>query len=117
MCSTDILVCQAKERAYYGFMAMNLSSTPLIDYADRLSNGAKMPRVSWKDIAAYPVAIPSEQVAAEYTRAIAPMLERMTASVHQAQTLATLRDTLLPRLISGQLRLPEVNGLPAEATA
>ena len=24
-----------------------------------------------------------------------------------AQTLATLRDTLLPRLISGQLRLPE----------
>ena len=25
----------------------------------------------------------------------------------QAQTLATLRDTLLPRLISGQLRLPE----------
>jgi type I restriction enzyme S subunit len=25
----------------------------------------------------------------------------------KAQTLATLRDTLLPRLISGQLRLPE----------
>ena len=29
----------------------------------------------------------------------------------QAQTLSTLRDTLLPRLISGQLRLPETENL------
>ena len=34
-------------------------------------------------------------------------IERANESVEQAQTLATLRDTLLPRLISGQLRLPE----------
>ena len=31
----------------------------------------------------------------------------MTAALPQAQTLAQLRDTLLPKLISGQLRLPE----------
>ena len=31
----------------------------------------------------------------------------MDENDQQAQTLATLRDTLLPRLISGQLRLPE----------
>jgi type I restriction enzyme S subunit len=86
---------------------MHLFSTTLIEYADRLSNGAKMPRVNWKDLAAYPVAIPPESVAADYTQAIAPMLYRMKANVHEAQTLATLRDTLLPRLISGQLRLPE----------
>ena len=35
----------------------------------------------------------------------------------QAQTLATLRDTLLPRLISGQLRLPEAEEQLAEAIA
>jgi type I restriction enzyme S subunit len=34
----------------------------------------------------------------------------MSANAEQAQTLATLRDTLLPRLISGQLRLPDVVG-------
>ena len=34
-------------------------------------------------------------------------MDRMKANIHQAQTLATLRDTLLPRLISGQLRVPE----------
>jgi type I restriction enzyme S subunit len=31
----------------------------------------------------------------------------MMANVLQTQTLANLRDTLLPRLISGQLRLPD----------
>ena len=31
-----------------------------------------------------------------------------------AQTLTSLRDTLLPRLISGQLRLPEAEVLAAE---
>ena len=37
----------------------------------------------------------------------APLLERWIATSLQAQSLATLRDTLLPRLISGALRLPE----------
>lgn len=40
----------------------------------------------------------------------------MDHNTFQAQTLATLRDTLLPRLISGQLRLPEAAALIEEAT-
>ena len=111
VCSTDILVCQARRRPYFGFVTMQLSSTSLIDYADRLSNGAKMPRIGWRDIAAYPVVIPPDQIAAEYTNAVTPILDRMNANVFQAQTLATLRDTLLPRLISGQLRLPNVESV------
>ncbi|MCK9608044.1 MAG: restriction endonuclease subunit S [Methylomonas sp.] len=38
---------------------------------------------------------------------VAPIHERIFENEKQAKTLATLRDTLLPRLISGQLRLPE----------
>ena len=38
---------------------------------------------------------------------VVPLLDRRIESELQVQTLATLRDTLLPRLISGQLRLPE----------
>ena len=113
VCSTDILVCQAKQPAYYGVVVMHLFSTAFIDYADRLSNGAKMPRIGWRDIAAYPVVVPTEHIAALYTEAIAPVLGRMKANVFQAQTLAILRDTLLPRLISGQLRLPEAEALAA----
>jgi len=114
VCSTDILVCQSKKTAYYGMVAMCLFSTALVDYASRLSNGAKMPRINWKDLAEYPICIPPEALAAEYSKTIKPLFERMAANVHQAQTLTTLRDTLLPRLISGQLRLPDAEALLEE---
>ena len=94
---------------------MQFFSTALIEYAERLSNGAKMPRVGWKDLADYQTVIPAECVAAEYTRCVEPLLARMKANVHESQTLAALRDTLLPRLISGQLRLPDAESQIAEA--
>ncbi|WP_237859296.1 restriction endonuclease subunit S [Pseudomonas sp. PGPR81] len=115
VCSTDILVCQPKEREYFCVVAMHLFSETLISYADRLSNGAKMPRVNWKDLAAYPIVVPSSDIAAKLNEAIHPLLARMTDGVHRAQTLTQLRDTLLPRLISGQLRLPEAEVLIEEA--
>lgn len=117
VCSTDILVCQPSTADYFGAVAMHLFSEALIEYADRLSNGAKMPRVNWKDLAAYPICVPQQQVAARLNDALCPMVSRMNANVHQAHTLATLRDTLLPRLISGQLRLPDADNAIAEAIA
>lgn len=44
-------------------------------------------------------------------------MARLKASVHEAQTPATLPDTLLPRLISGQLRLPEAESATEAALA
>ncbi len=111
ICSTDILVCKAKSPEYYAFVLMHLFSTELVSYADRLSNGAKMPRVNWKDLAAYQVAIPPTELALTYMDVVKPMFAQITDNVLQAQTLATLRDALLPRLISGQLRLPKVESL------
>ena len=117
VCSTDILVCRPTKPCFYGFSAMQLFSEPLVTYSDRLSNGAKMPRVNWKDLAAYEVVIPDEEVAEMFTVTIQPLLNLMAANTHQAQTLSSLRDTLLPRLISGQLRLPDLQQLMEEAIA
>jgi len=52
--------------------------------------------------------IPPESVLETFEGVAKPIFDRIGHNRHQAQTLATLRDTLLPRLISGQLRLPEV---------
>jgi type I restriction enzyme S subunit len=54
------------------------------------------------------VLFPIEQLALAFSEIVEPIIEKIIANQKQAQTLATLRDTLLPRLISGQLRLPEV---------
>ena len=46
-----------------------------------------------------------------------PMLQRVQKSRSIAQCSTELRDTLLPRLISGKLRLPETEALVEEAIA
>jgi type I restriction enzyme S subunit len=58
------------------------------------------------------VAVPSDEVLAVFAEMVRPMTDR--AHLTQIQELATLRDTLLPRLISGQLRLPEAQTLLKE---
>ena len=65
------------------------------------------------DCFAYPLIVPAEHNAAAYTEVVSPLMDRMNGKVFQAQTLATLRDTFLPRLISGQLRLPNAEALAA----
>ncbi|WP_434717201.1 restriction endonuclease subunit S (plasmid) [Paraburkholderia sp. A2RO-4L] len=115
VCSTDILVCRSKKEAFYGLVAMHLFSKSLVDYADRLSNGAKMPRVNWKDLAAYPIAVPPEPIADCFSKVATPLIQSIVANVLHARTLADLRDALLPRLISGQLRLPDAEALLQDA--
>jgi type I restriction enzyme S subunit len=53
------------------------------------------------------VLVPSAALLGAIDAYFAPVLARMVETELQARTVATLRDTLLPRLISGQLRLPE----------
>ena len=117
VCSTDILVCRSKQTAFYGVILMHLFSVKLIEYASRLSNGAKMPRINWKDIAAYSICISPSIIADKYSKAVDPLFASMIANAYRIQTLASIRDTLLPRLISGQLRLPEAEAIIEEATA
>lgn len=40
-----------------------------------------------------------------FDRTVAPLLAQIRANLHQSRTLATLRDTLLPKLLSGELRV------------
>jgi type I restriction enzyme S subunit len=61
------------------------------------------------------VAVPCIDVLAAFAEAVRPMVDR--AHLTQIQELATLRDTLLPRLISGQLRLPEAQAAVKDVLA
>ena len=53
------------------------------------------------------VAVPDEKVIEAFASLVRPIVDRVHAA--QIRGLAELRDTLLPRLISGQLRLPEAH--------
>jgi type I restriction enzyme S subunit len=60
------------------------------------------------------VIYPDVSVIHAFETVLYPVMNRIKTNLEQAQTLATLRDTLLPRLISGQLRLPETETILEE---
>lgn len=62
-------------------------------------------------LARYRLAVPSDAVGLAFGAIVRPIQQKIADNHAQAQTLATLRDTLLPRLISGQLRLPEASSV------
>ncbi len=110
VCSTDILVLAPKSPEWFGFLLGHASSDELIQFTDLASTGTKMPRTNWNDISSFKVALPPKPVAAAFTRIIQPMLDRIHSNLHESRTLATLRDTLVPKLLSGDL---SVNGATA----
>ncbi|WP_080310757.1 restriction endonuclease subunit S [Burkholderia pseudomallei] len=63
------------------------------------------------------LAVPSIQVARAFADLVAPLHRRVILGRRQIRVLGELRDNLLPRLISGKLRLPEVEDQLNEALA
>ena len=75
--------------------------------------GSAVPTLNRNHIHGLPYVIPSRACVDAYEMHARQLHERARVNERQAQTLVTLRDTLLPRLISGQLRLPEAAALMA----
>jgi type I restriction enzyme S subunit len=71
------------------------------------SKATTMGHIQRKHLAQAKVAVPPPEVMAAATKIIEPLLDRRITNSLQMRELAQLRDTLLPRLISGKLRLPE----------
>ena len=70
--------------------------------------------VTVADLKRLQIVKPTPQILAAWNEVVAPVIDRAFTMIQQAQTLAQLRDTLLPKLISGQLRLPEAEAMLAE---
>ena len=71
------------------------------------ANGSTFMEISKKAFRPIRVLVPPRPVIDAFMALATALFDRLVENELQAQTLATLRDTLLPRLISGQLRLPE----------
>ncbi len=117
VCSTDIVVVTPREERWFGFVLGHMSSDAFVAYADGGSTGTKMPRTSWDEMARYAVPLPPADIAEAFTAVIRPITECILAAIHESNTLAELRDALLPKLISGELRVPDAERIAVEAGA
>ena len=106
-CSTDIVVIAPKSTKWSAFVLACVSSVEFVSYTNQGSTGTKMPRTNWTTMGDYRICLPATPVVGVFQNTMQPVLEQITANVHESRTLATLRDMLLPKLISGDLRVKE----------
>jgi type I restriction enzyme S subunit len=117
VCSTDIVVVAPRIPHWFAFVLGVVSSDEFVEYTNAGSTGTKMPRTGWAEMARYDIALPPKAVAQAFTERVQPCVDRIIAAIHESRTLAALRDALLPRLISGELRVKDAERFVAEATA
>lgn len=84
---------------------------------ESMNTDAAVPGLNRNNVYRLLMPVATDPVLDAFDQIVAPLRAAIFRNSEQAQTLATLRDTLLPRLISGQLRLPEAEEQLAEAIA
>lgn len=108
VCSTDILVIQPINAEWFGVVLSLVSSDNFVAYANACAKGTTLPRTNWKDMSMYEIGLPKVEIAQKYTEFIQPITKKIIENIHQSHTLAQTRDTLLPKLLSGEVRVKQI---------
>ena len=74
---------------------------------ESIKKGAAQPFVSNSDLANSKLLVPIPEVIQRFTEVVGPIFEQSETLKNQARLLSKLRDSLIPRLISGELQIPE----------
>jgi len=69
------------------------------------ATGTTFAEISKQNFRPIPVVLPPKDTMAAFTAKVAPMYAQIEANLRESRTLAALRDTLLPKLLSGELRV------------
>lgn len=93
--------------AYRWFVYFSLRRADVRSWISTLASGSVRQSLSFKDFTSIPRVVPPLSVIAQFDRIWNPIREAMAANTNATGTLAALRDTLLPKLISGELRVPD----------
>jgi type I restriction enzyme, S subunit len=105
--STGFAVLRPKAVASSEFIYLAATDDVSIEHLAHVADGGAYPAVRPDVVAALPCIIATPEILDVFHDAIAPMFRKISTNQKQIGALTNLRDTLLPRLISGQLRLPE----------
>jgi type I restriction enzyme S subunit len=93
------------------------STLRFVNHLRQIAHGAVFDTITRSSFDQVSACRPHDNVIARFGAMTTPLLNRVRMNGQQAALLTTLRDTLLPRLISGKLRLPEAMEATKEALA
>lgn len=105
--------CWVNNHAHVLQGAGSVSTEQLMLFIDRKNiaayvTGAVQLKLNQKNMSSIPFLKASDEINSKFLEFITPLYEEFRKNTEQSHTLAQLRDTLLPKLISGELRIQNI---------
>lgn len=89
------------------FQFVSLLVTDIYEQVVNIGGGSAQPNISSTQIESCRFIVPDDNSIMSFTNSINPVMEKWIINIKQSRTLAALRDALLPKLISGELRVKD----------
>jgi type I restriction enzyme S subunit len=95
------------------FVYLAATSRENLETLAHLADGGAYPAVRPEVVAATPAVVPDSNVLTAFSRATDSLFAAIAQNERESRTLAALRDALLPKLVSGELRVADADKLVA----
>lgn len=110
VCSTEFIVYEAKKQEQRDYIYSILDSVPFLNHLCSHTTGStnSRQRATPKSTLDFTLCLPPDSVIEDFCQIVTPMYDLIASNIVENQSLAKARDSLLPRLMSGEL---DVSGL------
>lgn len=108
-CSNDVLCFVPESKELSAFLYETLYADKFFDYMVSGSKGTKMPRGDKQQIMQYPIVNPSVNKLADFNDVAVPVLNLIAVNKDESKRLSNIRNTLLPRLMSGEIDVSDID--------
>ena len=105
--STDIMIFTPSFKNVYYFILLYLSQKNFIRYITSTSTGTRMPRTGKKQINSYKIVLPTNLILTSFNTILNRYTDLIELLINENAKLIQLRDTLLPKLMYGEIELPD----------
>ncbi|MGP5547721.1 restriction endonuclease subunit S [Psychrobacter alimentarius] len=105
-------ISSVSDKIWFVYCFLNQKST--IDYIVNIAEGSAQPNISADSIMATQLVKPSDELINIFNETVDSNLNKMLMNREECLTLEKLRDTLLPKLMSGELSIPDAAALVDE---
>ena len=105
VCSTEFIVYEAKKRGQRDYIYSLIDSVPFFNHLCSHTTGStnSRQRATPKSTLDFALHLPPDSVIEDFCQIVTPMYDLISTNTVENQSLAKTRDSLLPRLMSGEL--------------
>ncbi len=111
VCSTEFIVYESKKKGQRDYIYSLIDSIPFFNHLCSHTTGStnSRQRATPKSTLDFALCLPSDSVIEDFCEIVTPMYDLIASNVVENQSLAKTRDSLLPRLMSGELDVSDLD--------